>query len=389
MMGNFQHPYAVTLYDFSLNDPLGPCIIMEYVRGVNLETLLAKNGRFTPARVGRLIGQICEVLQAAHDQGIIHRDLKPANLMIVDGDTPREKLKVMDFGLAKMIDTATLKKITDTNVDFAVGTPGYICPEQVRGEEMDHRGDLYSVGVLVYELLAGRLPFPGPTSMDMLLAHATELPPSFADLGLGDWIPAEVEEVVMHCLAKDPKDRPQTARELAGLYERALAGQSAAAAPPVYDPPPVNGNGDPLAPDKAFNTNWAAPQEDPNGLLFSLEAWMPESVALVKLRGYVHDAKGEVLESVPGLIRVRLPGVGSFEAPKGRLSWFNFRRPGPIVLELQLVQNDPERPNLLHITALFRPGDSTPATDPSWRSRCVKHYLYLRGYMIGLSEAVT
>src|SRR3989440_10780977 len=151
-------------------------------------------------RVGRIVGELCEVLQAAPDEGIIHRDLKPANLMIVEPDTPRERVRVMDFGLAKLIETeAPLRKVTDTNVDFAVGTPGYICPEQVRGEEMDHRGDLYSVGVLTYELLAGRLPFPGPAAMDMLLAHATELPPSFADLGLGEWLPPAVEEGVMRC----------------------------------------------------------------------------------------------------------------------------------------------------------------------------------------------
>jgi serine/threonine-protein kinase len=117
---------------------------------------------------------------------------------------------------------------------------------------------------------------------------------------------------------------------------------------------------------------------------------MPESVALVKLRGYVHDAKGEVLESVPGLVRVRLPGGGSVAAAKGRLSWFTLgRRPGPILLELRLSQNDPVRPNKLHVSALFRPGDWTPATDPNWRARCVKHYIDLRGYLIGLTEAVT
>ncbi len=174
-MARFQHPGAVTLYDATLDDPLGPCIVMEYVKGVNLETLLAKNRRMTAPRVGRIIGELCEVLQAAHDEGIIHRDLKPANLMVVDADTPRERVKVMDFGLAKLMENEpTARKVTDTNVDFAVGTPGYICPEQVRGEEMDHRGDLYSVGVMMYELLTGRLPFNGPTSMDILLAHATE-----------------------------------------------------------------------------------------------------------------------------------------------------------------------------------------------------------------------
>src|SRR5947209_350393 len=97
LMARFQHPHAVTLYDASLDDPLGPCIIMEYIKGVGLDALVARNGRFTAARVGRLLGQLCEVLQAAHEAGIVHRDLKPANLMIVGADTPREKLKVMDF----------------------------------------------------------------------------------------------------------------------------------------------------------------------------------------------------------------------------------------------------------------------------------------------------
>src|SRR5437867_8064164 len=111
----------------------------------------------------------------------------------------------MDFGLAKLIEGEPgTRKVTDTNVDFAVGTPSYICPEQVRGEEMDHRGDLYSVGVILYELLTGRLPFSGPTTMDILLAHATEGPPLFADIGAANWVPTTIEAVVQACLAKDP-----------------------------------------------------------------------------------------------------------------------------------------------------------------------------------------
>src|SRR5205085_10225558 len=223
LMGKFRHPGAVELYDASLDDPLGPCIVMEYVKGVNLEALLARNGRMSAPRVGRIVGELCEVLQAAHDEGIIHRDLKPANLMIVEPDTPKERIKVMDFGLAKLVEQEHARKVTDTNVDFAVGTPGYICPEQVRGEEMDHRGDLYSVGIMMYELLTGRLPFTGPNSMDILLAHATEPPPTFAQLGLKGWVPREIEQLVMECLAKDPEDRPQSARDLAERFDTALA----------------------------------------------------------------------------------------------------------------------------------------------------------------------
>src|SRR5262245_57699020 len=119
VMARFQHPYAVTLYDASINDPQGPCIIMEYIKGVTLDTLLHRNTRLSPVRVGRLLGQLCEVLQAAHEEKIIHRDLKPANLMIIDPDTPYEKVKVMDFGLAKLLHPRTsMQPITESNMDF-------------------------------------------------------------------------------------------------------------------------------------------------------------------------------------------------------------------------------------------------------------------------------
>src|SRR3984893_5525151 len=124
MMARFQHPYAVTLYDASLNDPQGPCIVMEYIKGITLDTLLQRNDRLSPVRVGRLLGQICEVLQAAHGEGVIHRDLKPANLMVVDPDTPYEIIKVMDFGLAKPVNPAPHRDGLATGTEFAVGTPG-------------------------------------------------------------------------------------------------------------------------------------------------------------------------------------------------------------------------------------------------------------------------
>src|SRR5438132_9657415 len=222
LMARFQHPYAVTLYDASLNDPEGPCIIMEYIRGVTLDTLLERNSRLSAPRVGRLLGQLGEVLQAAHAQGIIHRDLKPANLMVVDPDSPYEKIKVMDFGLATLLDPTCLKKLTDTKAEFAVGTPGYISPEQVRGEDMDHRGDLYSVGVILYELLCGKLPFNGVSSMEVLLAHANSEPPTFADMGAADWVSPGIEAVVRDCLAKEPAKRPANARELIECFQTTL-----------------------------------------------------------------------------------------------------------------------------------------------------------------------
>jgi serine/threonine-protein kinase len=380
LMAHFQHPYAVTLYDASLDDPQGPCIIMEYIRGVTLDTLLARNGRLTPMRVGRLLGQLCEVLQAAHTEGIIHRDLKPANLMIVDPDTPYEILKVMDFGLAKPLVHDPQAPFALTHGDFTVGTPGYMCPEQARGEEMDHRGDLYSVGAILFELLAGRLPFAGASTMDVLLAHATEEPPRFADVGAQDFVSPAVEAVIMACLAKSPVDRPTSARELAERYEQALFEQevdSGAQAPEQTD----RNGGQPVAGSPLAN--------DPLAVVHYLEAWMPEKVASYKLRGFVNDVGGELVESVPGRIRVRLGGKNcAYEAPReNSFSWFGLaRKASHIDLELHLHRPDPHRDNL-QITVVMRPGSRNVTNDERWRGRCVQIFCDLRGYLMGQNGA--
>ncbi|MGL6074626.1 MAG: serine/threonine protein kinase [Fimbriiglobus sp.] len=393
LMARFQHPRAVTLYDASLNDPSGSCIVMEYVRGVNLEILLTKNGRMTAPRVARIIQQLCEALQAAHDEGIIHRDLKPANLMIVDPDTPKERIKVMDFGLAKLVDDTTSQKVTDTNVDFAVGTPGYIAPEQVRGETMDHRGDLYSVGVMMYELLSGRLPFVGANSMDVLLAHATEPPPSFAEIGLTDWVPESVEEVVRKVLAKNPDDRPQTARELWEQLDAAIRSevhkadqrvQAYSGASPYSQTaeqfatpeeeviPLMSATPLPLGPAPGSNGLHSG-----SSLHFTMEAWMPEVIATRKLRGFVQDCSGEVIDSQPGLIRVKLNNTGSF-------NWFGIgRRTGATELELQLSRHDPRQENKLFINIWFFPPHSSLLNDKSWKEKCTKVYIELRAYLMG------
>jgi eukaryotic-like serine/threonine-protein kinase len=377
-MAKFQHSYAVTLYDASLNDPQGPCIVMEYIRGTPLDQLMEKNGgRLSPARAGRLLGQLCEVLQAAHKAGIIHRDLKPANLMVIDADTPYEKIKVMDFGLAKLLDSPSYKQVSQTGIDFAVGTPAYICPEQVRGEPMDHRGDIYSVGVLIYEMLTGRTPFSGNSSMDILLAHATETPPSFADVGAANIVPPAVEKVVQGCLAKDPAHRPASARDLAESYERALAGDEIAKKTKKVEPPTTEVMPSPLP-------NLLPKNDDPNAVTFQLAAWMPEAIAAHKLKGFVYDAKGEVVESVPGRIRVRLGGPGSkYQFKPRRRSWLAIgRRSGLIEMDLHMVQAAPNQASQLFMTVQMRSVDGVPGNDDSLRDFCSRIFVNLRGYLM-------
>ncbi|CAN5255858.1 hypothetical protein BH11PLA2_BH11PLA2_10990 [soil metagenome] len=409
VMARFQHPNAVTLYDASLTDPFGPCIVMEYVKGENLEALLKKNTKLSAGRVARTLSQLCEVLQAAHDEGIIHRDLKPANIMIVDPDTPKERVKVMDFGLAKLVDDGRDRRVTDTTIDFAVGTPGYICPEQVRGEAMDHRGDLYSVGVMLYELLSGRLPFLGANSMDVLLAHATEDPPTFASLGLGNAVPKAVEDVVRAVLAKEPEARPQSAKE---LYERfnAALGQSAMSStsgrrtvPEMVLPkpsqrgtdsepilllttapellPPRPGQAPLVPPRAAVKATDPAVVPENSTLSYNLEAYMPESIAVMKLRGYAHDVGGQIVESVPGLVRLKL---GAKPNASGAFSWLGITKKadGPVEMELHLKRNEHARNGHLAIAVHFKPSHASLLSDGYWQKRCSKLYIQLRSYLI-------
>lgn len=381
LMARFQHPNVVTLFDASLNDPQGPCIVMEYIRGITLDTLLHRNGRLNPARVSRLLGQLCEALQAAHAEGIVHRDLKPGNLMVVDPDTPYEKIKVMDFGLAKLVDgkqtVSRGGKVTDTGTDFAVGTPGYISPEQVRGEDLDHRSDLYSVGILLFELLTGRLPFTRDETMDVLLAHATEPPPCFAEMGATGWVTPEVEGVVMGCLAKNAGERPPNARDLFERFEAALIGER---------PPGSYANTDSEPETEARPTvemPRPQPDYDPASIVHQMEAWMPDAMASLKLRGFVNDFDGEVLESVPGMIRVRL-GSGRGKASNGSFSWFGFRkRPQIVDMELRLERLNPNLQNMLQITVIMSAPDKKTGASSDWRHRCNQIFCDLRGYLAG------
>jgi serine/threonine-protein kinase len=377
LMARFQHPYAVALFDATVNAQEGHCIVMEYVRGETLATILHRNNHLSPYRVGRLLGQLCEVLQEAHAQGIVHRDLTPSNLMVLDADTPYEKIKVMDFGLAKLIETKSLKQMaehksaTGTGMDCVVGTPGYMCPEQARGEDTDHRGDLYSVGVILYELLTGHLPFRGLSTMDTLLAHAVDTPPAMKD---GDvWVPPAVEAVVMKCLEKRTYDRFSSARDLAESFDKALRCSDPSAEIEMPAEPEEDEDAPPPVPEKL----------DPTTAVYQVQAWMPESVAAYKLRGFIQDAGGQVLESVPGKIKVLLGGRGStYEMPAaGRLSWLGLGGKGGIEMELQLCQSTNARHNYLWVTVVLR--YLGRALDRNWRTHCDHIFRDLRGYLIG------
>jgi eukaryotic-like serine/threonine-protein kinase len=383
-MARFQHPNVVALYESSSADPHGLCIVMEYIPGVALDQVLQQHGRLPPDRVGRLLGQLCLALQAAHTAGIIHRDLKPANLMVIHPGSVREQLKVMDFGLAKL-GTALyipVERLANPNNFFqACGTPDYICPEQVRGDELDYRSDLYSVGVILFEMLTGRLPFVHSDIQHLMLAHARDPVPTFAQLGVKN-LPSGIEAVVRSCLEKFPNERPKTARELVEWYEKALGRKitrpedwnQALPSPP---PAPAGSRTVPRLPESQ-----AVVQE--------LEAWMPEKIAVVKLQGFVNDNGGQVVESVPGLIRVRLPLPTEAPQPSGVLGLLGLGRkpaapppPPGLEMELHMEKRDPNQ-GRLHITVILRPaGSRRQAVEAGWRRRCETLQRELKAYLMG------
>jgi serine/threonine-protein kinase len=204
------HPNTVAIFDYGRTPDGIFYYAMEYLDGVDLESLVLAHGPQPPARVVHVLRQVCGSLSEAHEAGLVHRDIKPANVILCERGGAPDVAKVVDFGLVKDLEDAH----AITRTDAITGTPLYLAPEAVRGEEVDGRGDLYALGALGYFLLAGRNVFEGKTLVEICghHLHATPAPPSQP---LGRPLPPQLEAVILSCLEKDPERRPASARELA------------------------------------------------------------------------------------------------------------------------------------------------------------------------------
>ena len=215
-MARLRHPHAAMIFDAG-NLPDGRhFIIMEFVEGTTLSQALVREARFSAERAVKIAVQICEVLAEAHQLGIIHRDLKPSNIMLNE-----RGVRVLDFGVAKVLVTpdSTATHAT-TGSGQIVGTPRYMSPEQCLGQRVGARSDLYSLGVVLYEMLAGRPPFVDALPSAVLVKHAIAPPPPLPQMRPD--IPKQLALAVHTLLAKRPEDRPRTAAAARSMLEKSL-----------------------------------------------------------------------------------------------------------------------------------------------------------------------
>jgi len=223
------HPNSINVLDFGETESGEHYIAMELVDGKDLHQVLSSEWPLSEARVIRIASQVLAALSEAHAAGIIHRDLKPENIMVEQLRHEPDFVKVLDFGIAKIVD-AVAEDGPLTRAGFVCGTPEYMSPEQARGGDLDARSDLYAVGVLLYQLVTGLLPFVADSGAAFAAKHLTEPPIPPRQRRQGVRVSAGMERLILSALSKDPTKRPQTADEFKAQL-LALAEPAAAALP--------------------------------------------------------------------------------------------------------------------------------------------------------------
>ncbi len=210
---NLRSPHTVELYDFGVTDDGTLYFVMELLQGLDLETLVQREGPLPAKRVIHILRQVCESLEEAHANGLVHRDIKPANIHVGRLGLQQDFAKVLDFGLVKSVGGLTGDDSMGTAAGLTPGTPAYMAPEIAMGGQVDGRADLYALGCVAYYLLTGHLVFEGSASFQVIAKHIQEAPvPPSQRTELE--IDPELERLVLSCLAKRPEDRPQSAAEL-------------------------------------------------------------------------------------------------------------------------------------------------------------------------------
>src|SRR6267143_1361921 len=220
-----RHQNIIAVTDFGVVRGTMPFLVMEFVEGKSLQDIMTEEGKMPPTRAFEVIQPICAGIGAAHRQKIIHRDLKPLNVMIQEGIPVAEGVKILDFGLAKIKSGELLGSFIAAQTTGLMGSPFYMAPEQWSDEPPDARADIYSLGVMFYQMLCGEVPFKGSSIPSIMKKHLTLEVPTLASKGIE--VPPQIEAVVRHALEKEPKYRTASAEEFSAELREAMTSAGA------------------------------------------------------------------------------------------------------------------------------------------------------------------
>ena len=225
-VNRINHENIIEVSDFVENPSGASFYIMELLKGVDLRTLEDREGTLPLPRALGIAIQLCRGLAAAHDAGIVHRDLKPDNVFLVERQGRTDFVKILDFGIAKLMNAALDDAVAfKSTAGIVVGTPDYMSPEQAMGQQVDHRSDIYAVGVILFEMVAGRRPFEAETAREIMVKHMMVTPPRPSRFrSVTSPLPPALEDLIMACLKKEPRDRPDSTKEVANRLQEILDG---------------------------------------------------------------------------------------------------------------------------------------------------------------------
>jgi serine/threonine-protein kinase len=244
-MSHLQHPNTAKVYLYGQLDDGACYFVMEYLAGRNLAQTVRAEGPMSPERAIAIMSQVCGALAEAHAQGIVHRDLKPENIFLTNLGGIADYPKVLDFGLAKVTEREMRPgSLILTQEGMVFGTPEFMSPEQARGEKLDGRSDIYSLGIILFELLTGKLPFDAAQPMEFIQRHIKDAPMTLQQRAPSRSFPPGLSEAIDKALAKKPQDRFQTANELAQALRDVIARPQPSTPPPAASVPPAQ----PVAP---------------------------------------------------------------------------------------------------------------------------------------------
>lgn len=219
------HPNLISVLDFGVSRTNQPFLVMDYLEGVELQTLLSHCGHLEVPAFLNIFTQICDALSYAHKQGLVHRDLKPGNIMLLKGENGRDSVRIIDFGIAKTLGEHAGMGRRITTTGELLGSPAYMSPEQCGGAVLDCRSDIYSLGCVMYEALTGVLPFNHESAIKTILMQIHDEAQGFAEVRPNLPIPIELERIIFKALEKDPSRRYQTASQInSDLWEYAATG---------------------------------------------------------------------------------------------------------------------------------------------------------------------